>query len=213
MERVKRSYVLMLDFYGAKVVDWQTGELERSSNYRVCFKNLNSRAHNYLRITRLLKWLGEMNLEHLKFAFLVFFANEAVIVKSIPKAAQVGQQPAKPDAAAWLHPSLLAAREDRFARARCPLARDPRQGRAAMEPANCVPPPLDRGVLSRLHGCLVLGPSDAVVFACDQSLEGFWLATLKQDNELRSAVKFVRHEMTLREALELVRAPQRRGEV
>ena len=93
MERVKRSYALMLDFYGAKVVDWQTGELERSSNYRACFNNLNARSHNYLRITRILKWLGEMNLEHLKFGFLVFFANEAVNLKSIRNAAQVLRPP------------------------------------------------------------------------------------------------------------------------
>ena len=104
MERVKRSYLLILDFYGAEVVDWQTGELERSGNCQACFNNLNSRSHNYLRITRILKWLGEMALEHLKLGFLVFFANEAFFLKNIPKAAQVGMRCVKQPCCCWLLP-------------------------------------------------------------------------------------------------------------
>jgi len=88
IERVKKSYELILDFYGANVVDWQTGELERTQGYARRFINLNTRFHNYLRITRILKWLGEMNLEHLKFSFLVFFAQEAIFLSTIPKAAK-----------------------------------------------------------------------------------------------------------------------------
>ena len=131
MERIKRSYELMLDFYGAQLVDWKTGELARTSNYEACFDNLNARFHNYLRITRVLKWLGEMHLEHLKLGFLVFFANEAVFLKTIPRAAQ--------------------------------------------------------------------------------SLENFWLATLKQDAEVESVVRFIEQDMTWEEALALVRRPQERG--
>jgi hypothetical protein len=131
MERVKRSYALMLDFYGARMVDWNTGELARTRNYEACFGNLNARFHNYLRITRVLKWLGEMNLEHLKLGFLVFFANEAIFRKTIPRAAQ--------------------------------------------------------------------------------SLESFWLATLKQDAELEAVVSFIKQDMTWEEALALVRRPQDRG--
>ena len=48
-----------------------------------------NRFHNYLRITRILKWLGEMNLEHLKFGFLVFFAQEAIHLRTIPNVAKV----------------------------------------------------------------------------------------------------------------------------
>ena len=88
IKRVKRSYELILDFYGAKVICWTTGELVRTPGYKVRFSNLNSRPHNYLRITRILKWLGEMNLEHLKFAFLIFFAHEALFRGTLPNVTQ-----------------------------------------------------------------------------------------------------------------------------
>ena len=131
IERVKRSYELILDFWGAKVVDWRTGELQRAENFKQCFSNLNARSHNYLRITRILKWLGEMDLEHLKLGFLVFFAREAILLKTIPNAAQ--------------------------------------------------------------------------------SLENYWLGTLRQDAELASAVKFVRKRMSFEDALRLVQQPEERG--
>jgi hypothetical protein len=58
--RVKRSYELMLGFYGAQVEDWSRGTLRRTSNYKDRFRNLDQRMHNYLRITRILKFLGEV---------------------------------------------------------------------------------------------------------------------------------------------------------
>ncbi len=129
--RVKKSYELILDFYGAKVICWTTGELVRTPGYKVRFSNLNSKPHNYLRITRILKWLGEMNLEHLKFAFLIFFAHEALFRGTLPN----------------------------------------------------VP----------------------------QSLRNFWLATLRDDEELRAAVDFVDRRITFEEAMVLVRNPEKRG--
>jgi hypothetical protein len=71
-----RSYALMLDFYGMKLKDQETGELERSENYVSRYRNLNTSGHNYLRITRILKSLGELGFEHLKFPFLAFVADE-----------------------------------------------------------------------------------------------------------------------------------------
>lgn len=38
-----------------------------------------SSMHNYLRITRILKCLGEMGLEHYKMPFLEFILHEAII--------------------------------------------------------------------------------------------------------------------------------------
>lgn len=44
-EEVKRrlltSYKLMLDFYGIKLVDEETGDVERALNWEERFKNLN----------------------------------------------------------------------------------------------------------------------------------------------------------------------------
>jgi hypothetical protein len=89
---------MMLDFYGARLVDWETGgapapqaaarcsteqqngmarsalparadarrvagELARGDAWRERFANLCARPHNFLRITRILKCLGEVGLE------------------------------------------------------------------------------------------------------------------------------------------------------
>jgi len=74
--RVVRSYELMLDFYGMKLVDQTTGALGRSDGWKERYRNLNSSFHNYLRITRVLKCLGEMGLEHLKKPFVEFVLSE-----------------------------------------------------------------------------------------------------------------------------------------
>jgi hypothetical protein len=71
-----RSYELMLDFYGMRMKNPETGELERSKNYEARYDNLNASGHNCLRITRILKSLGELGFEHLKFNFLAFVADE-----------------------------------------------------------------------------------------------------------------------------------------
>lgn len=46
------------------------------SDFDWCVDNLNTSSHNYLRITRMLKFLGEMGLEHLKVAWLECFERE-----------------------------------------------------------------------------------------------------------------------------------------
>ena len=60
-----------------------SGELARSSNYKERYYNLNTSGHNYLRITRILKCLGEMGFEHLKLPFLEFFAEEVYVNKEL----------------------------------------------------------------------------------------------------------------------------------
>jgi hypothetical protein len=84
MIRVIRSYRLMLGFYGADLVDEETGQLRRARNYQSRFENLNRFSHNYLRITRILKFLGEVGLEKLKLPFLTFFIQEVLVNKLIP---------------------------------------------------------------------------------------------------------------------------------
>jgi len=81
--RIIKSYELMLDFYGMKLVNRETGEIARSDNYKDRYYNLNTSSHNYLRITRILKCLGEMNLEHLKKPWCEFFIKEVYVNKEL----------------------------------------------------------------------------------------------------------------------------------
>ncbi|CAF1373614.1 unnamed protein product [Adineta steineri] len=80
LDRLLESYKLMLDFYGFKLVDVNIGEIRRLSGdaYKSRFHNLNSASHNYLRITRILKCLGEFKYEHLKFPFLAAILRESI---------------------------------------------------------------------------------------------------------------------------------------
>lgn len=75
-ERVLRSYEMMLDFYGMKLVDRNTGTIARAEHYKKRYRNLNYSSHNYLRITRILKCLGELGFEHLKAPFVEFVIRE-----------------------------------------------------------------------------------------------------------------------------------------
>eukprot|EP00732_Lithocolla_globosa_P005285 Lithocolla_globosa_v1_NODE_5385_length_1249_cov_15.352596.p1 type:complete len:266 gc:universal NODE_5385_length_1249_cov_15.352596:891-94(-) len=75
-QRLVKSYQLMLDFYGMRIKTLETGELERSERYLERYQHLNTSFHNYLRITRILKCLGELGYEHYKSPFLDFVLNE-----------------------------------------------------------------------------------------------------------------------------------------
>ena len=52
---------MMLDFYGMKMVNEETGEIDRTDNFKARYRNLSFSRHNWLRITRILKSLGELN--------------------------------------------------------------------------------------------------------------------------------------------------------
>lgn len=47
------------------------------------YKNLNTSGHNYLRITRILKFLGEMGMEDVKISWLVFLAQEVLLKRDL----------------------------------------------------------------------------------------------------------------------------------
>jgi len=76
LARLVRSYELMLDFYGIKLKNNTTGELERADNWKGRYAHLNSSFHNYLRITRILKCLGEFGYEAWKKHFIDHFIVE-----------------------------------------------------------------------------------------------------------------------------------------
>jgi len=77
LARFIKSYELMLDFYGFELINSTTGELKRSGNYNDRMENLIYNSHNWLRITRILKCLGELGFEHLKLGFCLLLWAEA----------------------------------------------------------------------------------------------------------------------------------------
>lgn len=76
--KIQQAYQLMLDFFGMQLVDNTTGQIDRlpNDNYIDRYDNLNRSSHNYLRITRILKSLGELGFEHYKLPFCLFIWKE-----------------------------------------------------------------------------------------------------------------------------------------
>ena len=58
------AYEMMLNFYGLDLVDRKTGRVDVVHGATARHLNLNSRWHNYMRITRILKCLGLFGFEH-----------------------------------------------------------------------------------------------------------------------------------------------------
>lgn len=83
MERLLKSYEMMLGFYGIKLVDRETGQVQRAENWQERFHNLNRRTHNNLRISRILRCLGLFGLRHLQPPLVKFFLKEIVVEKTL----------------------------------------------------------------------------------------------------------------------------------
>ncbi|XP_077059371.1 opioid growth factor receptor-like isoform X1 [Siphateles boraxobius] len=76
--KLVESYKLMLDFYGIRLVNETTGEVDRAHNWKDRFMNLNRYSHNNLRITRILKCLGTLGLQHYQAPLCKFFLHETL---------------------------------------------------------------------------------------------------------------------------------------
>uniref|UniRef100_A0A8C5PM30 Opioid growth factor receptor (OGFr) conserved domain-containing protein n=1 Tax=Leptobrachium leishanense TaxID=445787 RepID=A0A8C5PM30_9ANUR len=88
-QRLLRAYKMMLKFFGVKLVGEDgevTGEVEveRAENFSARFDNLNANSHNNLRITRILKCLGELGAEQYQAPLVKFFLKETLIEKCLP---------------------------------------------------------------------------------------------------------------------------------
>ncbi|MEJ1288868.1 opioid growth factor receptor [Cricetulus griseus] len=83
-EHLVRACELMLDFYGIQLEDRDTGAVCRAQNFQPRFHNLNSHSHNNLRITRILKPLGELGLEHNQAPLVCFFLEETLVQHKLP---------------------------------------------------------------------------------------------------------------------------------
>ncbi|KAI3357559.1 hypothetical protein L3Q82_015973, partial [Scortum barcoo] len=81
--RLVESYELMLGFYGIRLVNKETGEVKRAENWKERFGNLERNMHNNLRITRILKSLGELGFEHYQAPLVHFFLEETLVKKTL----------------------------------------------------------------------------------------------------------------------------------
>ncbi|XP_069829586.1 opioid growth factor receptor-like protein 1 isoform X2 [Dendropsophus ebraccatus] len=89
-EAIKRfilAYKMMLDFFGLKLAD-KNGSVSRAANWQDRFQHLNESQHNYLRITRILKSLGELGYENFKPPLVKAFLEESIVEKTIPNMKQ-----------------------------------------------------------------------------------------------------------------------------
>ncbi|XP_062929784.1 opioid growth factor receptor-like protein 1 isoform X1 [Mobula hypostoma] len=84
-ERLVEAYKMMLDFYGIMLVNEQTGQVQRAPHWKQRFHNLNQHSHNNLRITRILKCLGELGFGHYQAPLVEFFLVETLINKELPQ--------------------------------------------------------------------------------------------------------------------------------
>ncbi|XP_051008932.1 opioid growth factor receptor-like protein 1 isoform X2 [Acomys russatus] len=81
------AYKMMLEFFGIKLID-KTGNVARAVNWQERFQHLNESQHNYLRITRILKSLGELGYENFKSPLVKFILHEALVENTIPNIKQ-----------------------------------------------------------------------------------------------------------------------------
>ncbi|XP_027859979.1 opioid growth factor receptor-like [Xiphophorus couchianus] len=78
-ENLLKSYKLMLDFYGIKLENEETGKVARAEHWTDRFQNLNNHTHNNLRITRILKCLGTLGYRHYQVPLVRFFLEETLV--------------------------------------------------------------------------------------------------------------------------------------
>lgn len=84
--RVLRSFQLYMDFAGY-AVDPATTAFTRTPEFAPRMANINTRSHNYLRITRIIKCLQELGLEKFVGPMLTTFLEDAFVNKSLRDAA------------------------------------------------------------------------------------------------------------------------------
>ncbi|XP_076830467.1 opioid growth factor receptor-like protein 1 isoform X2 [Brachyhypopomus gauderio] len=77
------AYTIMLDFFGIKLLD-KNGNVARAENWQERFQHLNESQHNYLRITRILKSLGELGFEAFKPPLVRLLLEEALLEETLP---------------------------------------------------------------------------------------------------------------------------------
>lgn len=82
--KILKSYEMMLHFYGIKLLDQINGDLERSELWRERFKHLNKpkNAHNFMRLTRIIKSLSILGFGVHAVKLVEFLAKEIFMNKT-----------------------------------------------------------------------------------------------------------------------------------
>eukprot|EP01126_Amoeba_proteus_P006796 TRINITY_DN1238_c0_g1_i4.p1 TRINITY_DN1238_c0_g1~~TRINITY_DN1238_c0_g1_i4.p1 ORF type:complete len:239 (+),score=69.89 TRINITY_DN1238_c0_g1_i4:463-1179(+) len=75
LDRFLTSYEIMVNYYGC-TLDRESGRLSRGEDWEKRYKKLSSHSQNFSQITRILKSMGELGLEHLKKQFLIHLIEE-----------------------------------------------------------------------------------------------------------------------------------------
>jgi hypothetical protein len=86
-ERLLRSTETMLDFYGIRFERVSENGFKLSRCVETCqeqFRDLNIYSHNYLRITRMCKCLGDLGFDNLQCDIVNFFIRECFEFQNIP---------------------------------------------------------------------------------------------------------------------------------
>ena len=75
-ERVRRSYVLFLDFVGFRLADAWTGRVEAATDCAARMAHLDAHPHNFKRISRILASLGHLGFRRYKAPLLAALERE-----------------------------------------------------------------------------------------------------------------------------------------
>jgi hypothetical protein len=84
--RLLRAYCMMLAFYGLELQCKTSGQVKRAPNWKTRLAHLNSHSHNFLRITRILRCLGELGYERLQAPLVKQLITEAFINNTLSNA-------------------------------------------------------------------------------------------------------------------------------
>lgn len=135
--RFLEAYKMMLDFYGAVLMDEAGGTVARSEHWRPRLRSMVHHPHNFLRVTRILKCLGLLGREHFKAPLLRHF----VILLEQPDSHLLANSYANSLLDFWI-PTLedTAERERLFARARIAASGAPIMRRSESGPGEAEPP-------------------------------------------------------------------------
>ncbi|KYQ93796.1 hypothetical protein DLAC_05189 [Tieghemostelium lacteum] len=77
--RIIQSYRMMLNFYGMRLVNVTTGEINRINDkifQKQRYSNLESNSHNNLRISRIITFLGHVGFQRYKAPLIAFLESE-----------------------------------------------------------------------------------------------------------------------------------------
>lgn len=90
LNRVRQSLQLMLEFYGMSLITLPAGAglavCRNPATWDVCIRNLACSSHNWLRISRILKFLTDIGLEEEKMAYLRRLRYEVTISNTLSHA-------------------------------------------------------------------------------------------------------------------------------